>query len=65
MVAIGFAILGVGLVVAVLLALADPVLLSRVNGEPAEGGSGRFVNADVVPLAPRTGGGDRRATKAA
>ncbi|WP_188192610.1 hypothetical protein [Nonomuraea sp. SYSU D8015] len=71
MVAIGFALLGVGLVVVVMLALADPVLLSRINGEPAEGGSGRFIDvdkagdADVVRLAPRPGGGDRRAPKAA
>jgi hypothetical protein len=65
MVAIGFALLGIGLVVGVLLALADPVLLSRINGEPAEGGSGRFIHADVVPLAPRSGGGDRKEPKAA
>ncbi|MGN9840747.1 hypothetical protein ACTMTI_21760 [Nonomuraea sp. H19] len=64
MVAMGFALLGVGLVVAVLLALADPVLLSRINGEPAEGGSGRFVDADVVRLAPRSGA-DRHEPKAA
>ncbi|WP_153264942.1 hypothetical protein [Nonomuraea phyllanthi] len=35
MVVIGFVLLGLGLVVGVLLALADPVLLSRVNGDPA------------------------------
>jgi hypothetical protein len=68
MVAIGFALLGVG--------LADPVLLSRINGERAEGGSGRFikvdaeggsdpfVKADVVRLPPRSGG-DRHEPKAA
>ncbi|MBB3730468.1 hypothetical protein [Nonomuraea dietziae] len=50
MVVIGFVFLGIGLVVAVLLALADPVLLSRINGEPAEGASGRHINADVVRL---------------
>ncbi|MEV0614962.1 hypothetical protein AB0I81_16675 [Nonomuraea sp. NPDC050404] len=68
MVAIGFALLGAGLVVAVLLALADPVLLSRINGEHAEGGSGRFIKADVVRLPPgpgenrhdRNGGHERR-----
>ncbi|MFI7704485.1 hypothetical protein [Nonomuraea sp. NPDC049480] len=65
MVAIGFVLLGVGLVIAVLLALADPVLLSRINGEHAEGGSGRFIDADVVRLAPRQGEGERRAPKAA
>ncbi|GAA3578077.1 hypothetical protein GCM10022419_069350 [Nonomuraea rosea] len=54
MMAIGFALLGVGLVVGVLLALADPVLLSRINGEDAEGSSGRFVKADVVRLSPRS-----------
>lgn len=64
MVAIGFALLGVGLVVAVMLALADPVLLSRINGEHAEGGSGRFINADVVQL-PAHSGGDRHETRAA
>ncbi|GAA2211259.1 hypothetical protein GCM10009850_067180 [Nonomuraea monospora] len=64
MVAIGFALLGVGLVVGVLLALADPVLLSRINGERAEGGSGRFVQADVVRLPPRSGG-DRQEPRAA
>ncbi|MFG1703870.1 hypothetical protein ACFLIM_11825 [Nonomuraea sp. M3C6] len=75
MVAIGFALLGVGLVVGVLLALADPVMLSRVNGEPAEGGSGRFVEAGVLRLPPRydtesvrlppRSGGDRHEPKAA
>jgi hypothetical protein len=54
MMAIGFALLGVGLVVGVLLALADPVLLSRINGEDAEGSSSRFVKADVVRLSPRS-----------
>ncbi|GAA2283677.1 hypothetical protein GCM10010149_31020 [Nonomuraea roseoviolacea subsp. roseoviolacea] len=43
MVVIGFTLLGVGLGVALLLALADPVLLSRINGEHAEGGSGRHI----------------------
>ncbi|MEV0203045.1 hypothetical protein [Nonomuraea sp. NPDC050691] len=60
MVVIGFTLLGVGLGVALLLALADPVLLSRINGEHAEGGSGRHIEvprreprseADVVRLA--------------
>ncbi|MFI6817358.1 hypothetical protein ACIBG7_33520 [Nonomuraea sp. NPDC050328] len=67
MVVIGFAMLGLGMVVAVLLALADPVLLSRINGEPAEGSSGRHINApriggEVVPLPQRPAG---RETKAA
>ncbi|GAA1737136.1 hypothetical protein GCM10009734_48550 [Nonomuraea bangladeshensis] len=34
MIAIGFGLLGVGLVVALLLALADPLLISRLEGEP-------------------------------
>ncbi|NUR87679.1 MAG: hypothetical protein HOY71_26650 [Nonomuraea sp.] len=51
MIVIGFALLGVGLVVGVLLALADPVLLSRINGEPAEGARGRFIEASAVPEA--------------
>ncbi|MGW0804197.1 hypothetical protein [Nonomuraea sp. NPDC002799] len=55
MVVIGFAVLGVGLVVGVLLAVADPVLLSRINGEHAEGGSGRFIDADVLRLPSRPG----------
>ncbi|WP_327089389.1 hypothetical protein OIE66_01830 [Nonomuraea sp. NBC_01738] len=65
MVIIGFALLGVGLVVGVLLALADPVLLSRINGEPAEGASGRHIGAEVVPLPKRAGDAADRATKAA
>ncbi|MEU8102392.1 hypothetical protein AB0C18_01570 [Nonomuraea muscovyensis] len=48
MVVIGFTLLGVGLVVGLLLALADPVLLSRINGEPAQGGSGRHIEAPRV-----------------
>ncbi|QYC45017.1 hypothetical protein Nocox_37315 [Nonomuraea coxensis DSM 45129] len=36
MAVIGFALLGAGLVVALLLALADPVLISRFEGEPDE-----------------------------
>ncbi|MEU7746996.1 hypothetical protein [Nonomuraea sp. NPDC049158] len=52
-----------------LLALADPVLLSRINGEHAEGGSGRHIqvparDADVIPLATRAGG-DRKKPRAA
>ncbi|WP_049557233.1 hypothetical protein [Nonomuraea sp. SBT364] len=43
MVFIGFVLLGVGLVIGVLLALSDPVLLSRINGEDAEGQSGRHI----------------------
>ncbi|MFE3448434.1 hypothetical protein ACFXJ8_05815 [Nonomuraea sp. NPDC059194] len=53
MVVIGFVMLAVGLVVVLLLALADPVLLSRINGEPAEGASGRHLGADVVRLPRR------------
>ncbi|NRQ38159.1 hypothetical protein HII36_40975 [Nonomuraea sp. NN258] len=43
------------MVVGLLLALADPVLLSRINGEPAEGRSGRHIDAEIVKLAPRAG----------
>ncbi|WP_336207986.1 hypothetical protein [Nonomuraea sp. LPB2021202275-12-8] len=60
MVVIGFVLLGVGLVIGVLLALTDPVLLSRINGERAEGASGRHIHADVVRL-PRGRGEDREA----
>lgn len=64
MVVIGFVLLGVGLVVGVLLALADPVMLSRINGEPAEGSSGRHINAprtgaDVVQLPRRDNRGEQ------
>lgn len=59
MIVIGFVLLGVGLVVGVLLALADPVMLSRINGQPAEGSSGRFIqvpreDAQVVRLPRRS-----------
>ena len=69
MVLIGFVLLGVGLVVGLLLAVADPVLLSRINGEDTEGSSGRHVGvpaptADVVRLTPRAGG-DRHEPQAA
>ncbi|MET9336781.1 MULTISPECIES: hypothetical protein [unclassified Nonomuraea] len=53
MVVIGFLMLALGLGVVLLLALADPVLLSRINGEPAEGGSGRHIEADIVRLPRR------------
>ncbi|MFI6712050.1 hypothetical protein ACIBF7_36825 [Nonomuraea sp. NPDC050478] len=54
MVTIGFVLLGAGLLVGVLLALTDPVLLSRINGEPAQGASGRYIDQDrVVPLPRR------------
>lgn len=43
MVVIGFVLLGAGLLIGVLLALTDPVMLSRVNGEPAQGASGRHI----------------------
>ncbi|WP_157249384.1 hypothetical protein [Nonomuraea typhae] len=80
MVVIGFVLLGVGLVVGVLLALADPVMLSRINGEPAEGASGRHINvpprgadAEVVYVVeelapirlPRRGAAEQSAPKAA
>lgn len=64
MVVIGFVLLGVGLVISVLLALADPVLLSRINGESAEGESGRHINADVVRL-PRLAAEERGDSRAA
>ncbi|GAA3094356.1 hypothetical protein [Streptosporangium carneum] len=48
MTVIGVVLLIVGLVVALSLVLADPVLLSRINGEHAEGGSGRHIQAPPV-----------------
>ncbi len=48
MTVIGVVLLAFGFVVALALALADPVLLSRVNGEHAEGGSGRHIQAPPV-----------------
>ncbi|MDP9865026.1 MULTISPECIES: hypothetical protein [Streptosporangium] len=60
MTVIGIMLLAAGLVVVVSLALADPVLLSRINGEPAEGASGRHIQVpqvaaggEVVRLRPR------------
>lgn len=49
MVFIGFVLLGVGLVIGVLLALSDPVLLSRINGEEAQGQSGRHIHVAPPP----------------
>lgn len=64
MATIGFVLLGAGLLIGVLLALSDPVLLSRINGEPAQGASGRHLDADrVVPL-PRRDTGVRGQTAA-
>lgn len=37
----------------VLCALADPVLLSRINGEPAEGDSGRYISVRPEPVPAR------------
>ncbi|MFC4058427.1 hypothetical protein ACFOWE_08980 [Planomonospora corallina] len=53
---IGIVLLAAGLVVAVTLVLADPVLLSRINGEHAEGLSGRHIQAPPVTagVAPAT-----------
>lgn len=47
MVVIGFVLLGAGLLIGVLLALTDPVMLSRVNGEPAQGASGRHIGRHI------------------
>ncbi|GIH77256.1 hypothetical protein [Planobispora longispora] len=65
MTVIGIVLLGLGLVVVLSLVIADPVLLSRINGEPAEGGRGRHIkaprvtggDADVVSLRPRPADG--------
>lgn len=40
--------------VVILLVAADPVLMSRVNGGPAEGASGRFLG--LPPAAPEAPG---------
>ncbi|GAA2861622.1 hypothetical protein GCM10010517_20330 [Streptosporangium fragile] len=48
MTVIGIVVLALGLVVAVALTLADPVLLSRINGEHAQGGSGRHIQAPPI-----------------
>ncbi|MCG5216844.1 hypothetical protein [Streptosporangium sp. KLBMP 9127] len=53
MTVIGIVVLGLGMVVAVLCAMADQVLLSRINGGPAAGPSGRYLGereADIVRL---------------
>ncbi|MBG0826257.1 hypothetical protein HS041_00455 [Planomonospora sp. ID67723] len=68
---IGIVLLAIGLVVVVFLTLADPVLLSRINGESAEGRSGRHIRAprvtaegaEVVALRPRSA--DGRGSRAA
>lgn len=65
MMVIGFALLGVGLVIGVLLALADPVLLSRINGEYAEGGSGRHLDRSTVVRLAERGADDRHERAAA
>lgn len=44
MTVIGIVLGGLAVATVVLLVLADPVLLSRINGEPAEGGSGRHLS---------------------
>ncbi|GGL11451.1 hypothetical protein [Planomonospora parontospora] len=57
MTVIGIVLLAVGFVVALCLALADPVLLSRINGEPAEGASGRHVQAPPIAAVAGTTAG--------
>ncbi|GAA3126207.1 hypothetical protein GCM10010466_16370 [Planomonospora alba] len=66
---IGIVLLAVGLVAVASLVLADPVLLSRIGGEPAEGASGRHVQAPPItrgaeepsPVAGRVPAGTARA----
>lgn len=63
MIVIGTALAALAVIVTVLLVAADPVLLSRVNGRPAEGAGGGHVptvgpatlaTAAVHVPAPRT-----------
>ncbi|MFO7252557.1 MAG: hypothetical protein DIU60_017585 [Actinomycetes bacterium] len=44
MTVIGIVLGGLAVATVVLLVLADPVLLSRINGEHAEGDSGRHLS---------------------
>ncbi|SDH21624.1 hypothetical protein SAMN05421505_112208 [Sinosporangium album] len=44
MVVVGIVALALGIVIVGLCAVADPVLLSRINGEDAEGSSGRRIS---------------------
>ncbi|MFF4412535.1 hypothetical protein ACFYY8_08390 [Streptosporangium sp. NPDC001559] len=48
MTVIGVLVLIVGFVVALALALADPVVLSRINGQGGEGASGRHIEVPPV-----------------
>ncbi|MBB4917855.1 hypothetical protein ACFY19_32750 [Streptosporangium saharense] len=48
MTVIGVLVLIVGFVVALALALADPVILSRINGQDGEGASGRHIRVPPV-----------------
>ncbi|GII93232.1 hypothetical protein [Sinosporangium siamense] len=55
MTVIAIVALAVGTLIVTLCALADPVLLSRINGEDTKGSSGRHIpvsrhSADVVRL---------------
>ncbi|GAT69588.1 hypothetical protein PS9374_05265 [Planomonospora sphaerica] len=65
MTVIGIVLLAVGFVVALCLALADPVLLSRINGEPAEGASGRYIQAPPIAAVTGTTAGTTAGTAAA
>lgn len=49
MTVIAFVFAASAVLVALLLAAADPVLLSRLNGRPAEGGSGRHIPVSAEP----------------
>ncbi|MEV5411501.1 hypothetical protein AB0K60_22020 [Thermopolyspora sp. NPDC052614] len=52
MIIIGTVLAALAVLALALCALADPVLLSRVNGEHAEGASGRHIAARPEPTAP-------------
>lgn len=51
---IGTALAALAVLTLALCALADPVLLSRVGGRPAEDDGGRHLRLQPEPAAPRT-----------
>jgi hypothetical protein len=53
MMVIAILLVAIAVLAVALCAVADPVLLSRINGEPAEGASGRHVHVRPEQVALR------------
>ncbi len=53
MIVIGTLLAALAILALALCALADPVLLSRINGEAADGDSGRHIHLRPEPAAAR------------